>query len=89
MSDHEDFKAEIAHARAVMEPWVRDHYQPMQLISTQDSETGDWIDDDAEIDLYAELHDEFGDRFGERLINEVAGELEAEEGDWGRPERAG
>lgn len=89
MSDHEDFKAEIAQARGVMEPWVLLHFRPMEHISTKDSETGEWIDDDAEVDLYAELHDEFGEQFSKRMIDEVARELEHEEGDWGWPERAG
>lgn len=89
MSDHEDFKAEIAQARAVIEPWVIIHFRPMEHISTKDSETDEWIDGDAEVDLYAELHDEFGAQFSERMIDEVARELEFEEGDWGRAERAG
>lgn len=88
MFENELYRAEQAAARAEMEPWVLDRYRPMNEISGWDSEDEEWINADAEIDLAYELQNEFGKRYKKRMIDEVAGQLVFESGDWGRAELA-
>lgn len=89
MSDYEVYMAEQAPAREEMGKWLKKHFRPMQEISGWDSEEEAWIDSNAEIDVALELQEEFGVRYLQRTIDEVAGELVNQYGDWGRPDLAG
>jgi hypothetical protein len=72
----------VVDAVATMKAWTRETYTPLVNFAFYDSEAENgysWPD----VDLAYELEEEFGGRFPPELIQEVAIELELEDGPWG------
>ncbi|MBC3832407.1 hypothetical protein H8K33_12950 [Undibacterium amnicola] len=72
----------VTDAVEVMTTWIRVTYTPLVNFAYYDSEseTGFSLPD---VDLAYELEEEFGGRFPSELIQDVAADLEVDEGPWG------
>jgi hypothetical protein len=74
---------DVAGAKAEMEEWVRSTFTPLIDFAFYDSESENgfaWPD----VYLSEELQDEFAGRYPADLIEEVATQLEVDDGPWGR-----
>ena len=72
----------VADAVETMKTWTRETYTPLVNFAFYDSEAENgysWPD----VDLAYELEEEFGGRFPPELIQDVAIELELDDGPWG------
>lgn len=70
-------------AREEMRDYVESNFSPLSHFAFYDSESETgyaWPD----VNLVEELSEEFGDRFPHAMIEEVATELELDQGPWGR-----